>query len=270
MSPFGSIFHDQTNQIILFWLLSISYRLLIATCNVIIDLCIGLLIIRGSVWVVRVTSAQAMTAYYRFVMICLIVSTTYANGLQTINGRIKITIGTTSGCIDTVNFISNQLVPTYQLYREFLDLEFVPWGRTIWNGTGFYCLFGENDCWANRLQRCVLNMLSGNQEAQFNYMRCEFSIPYPSYLQGSYYCADFAGLSIVDVDYCVANPGDELDNAAQAAATEPMKIINFVPSITFNDVSDVKNHNEARQRLASLICFALADDPTTSITSCLI
>lgn len=222
----------------------------------------------NSVRFVSIIPAHVMAASYLLVTACLILSASYVNGLQTVNGRIKITTGTTAGCSDTVSFINNQLMPAYRLYGEFLDLEFVPWGRTIMNATGTFCQFGENDCWANRLHRCALNMLSGNQEAQLNYMHCEFSVPYPSFLQGSYYCAYSAGLRIVDLDYCVANPGDALDTGAQAAATVPMQIINFVPSITFNDVSDLDIHNQARQRLASLICFALAEDPSTGITSC--
>ncbi|KAJ0183405.1 hypothetical protein K1T71_001381 [Dendrolimus kikuchii] len=192
-----------------------------------------------------------------------------ANGLQTVNGRIKITTGTTSGCSDTVTFINNQLVEAYRLYGNFIDLEFVPWGRTVrGENSQMTCQFGVNDCWANRLHRCVLDMLKDDQATQLDYLSCEFSPPYPSFILGTYQCVVNRGLSLVEVDTCVANMGDELDWAAQAAAEEPMRIINFVPSIHFNDVIDIDLHNEARQRLSSMICFALADDPNSGITSC--
>lgn len=204
-------------------------------------------------------------------VVSLLLAVNLASGLQAVNGRIKITTGTTSGCSDTVNFINNQLVEAYRLYGNFIDLEFVPWGRTIRNENNqMTCQFGVNDCWANRLHRCVLNMLKENQAAQLEYLACEFSPPYPSFLLGTYQCVVNTGLSLVEVDTCVANIGDELDWAAQAAAAEPMRIINFVPSIHFNDVIDIDLHNEARQRLASMICFALAEDPNTGITSCTI
>ncbi|XP_063534773.1 GILT-like protein 1 [Cydia strobilella] len=190
--------------------------------------------------------------------------------LQAINGRIKITTGTTSGCGDTVNFITNQLAEAYEEYKEFLDIEFVPWGRTVQNADGTQtCQFGVNDCFANRLHRCVLDQLKGNQQAQMDYMRCEFSPPYPSYLQRSYACAAAAGLNLVTIDVCVATPvGDHLDAAAREAAAEPMATINFVPSIVFNDQIDVSLHTAARSRLKSMICFALADVPETGVTNC--
>ncbi|XP_061714526.1 GILT-like protein 1 [Cydia pomonella] len=190
--------------------------------------------------------------------------------LEAVNGRIKITTGTTSGCGDTVNFITNQLSDAYEEYKEFLDIEFVPWGRTVQNANGTQtCQFGPNDCFANRLHRCVLDQLKGNQQAQMDYMRCEFSTPYPSYLQRSYECAAAAGLNLVTIDICVATPvGDHLDAAAQAAAAEPMATIDFVPSIVFNDQIDVDLHTAARSRLKSMICFALADVPETGVTNC--
>ncbi|XP_063534774.1 GILT-like protein 1 [Cydia strobilella] len=190
--------------------------------------------------------------------------------LQTVNGRIKITTGTTSGCVHTVDFITNQLAHAYEEYKEFLDIEFVPWGRTVQNADGTQtCQFGPNDCFANRLHRCVLDQLKGNQQAQMDYMRCEFSPPHPSYLQRSYACAAAAGLNLVTIDVCVATPvGDHLDAAAQVAAAEPMATINLVPSIVFNDQIDVDLHAAGRHRLKSVICFALADIPETGVTSC--
>lgn len=204
-----------------------------------------------------------------FVAVCFLLSVSQINALQTQNGTIKITIGTTSGCLDTVSFIGQQLAEAYQEYRDFLQVEFVPWGRTVRAAdNSLTCQFGPNDCWANRLHRCVLDFLKGNQDAQVHYMTCEFTNPRPAYLQGSYLCAQGVGLNLVDVDYCVAFAGGPLDVAAEQASREPMATINFVPSIHFNDVIDVSLHIQARQRLRSMICFALAEDPTSGVTNC--
>lgn len=199
---------------------------------------------------------------------CFVLALTQDNVLQTVNGRIKITVGTTSGCSDTVNFINNQLVPTVQAYGEFLDIEFVPWGRTRWEDNEILCQFGISDCWANRLHRCVLDKLKNDQVAMLHYMACEFSSPYPSYLQGTYLCAQAVSLNLLDVDYCVANPKDSLDREASAAAVDPMETINFVPYIMFNDNLNLELHRQGFSRLASLVCFALAEDPTTGVTNC--
>ncbi|XP_022828132.1 GILT-like protein 3 [Spodoptera litura] len=199
---------------------------------------------------------------------CIVLALTQDSGLQTVNGRIKITVGTTAGCSDTVNFINNQLIPTVEAYGDFLDIEFVPWGRATWVDNEISCQFGVNDCWANRLHRCVLDKLKNDQAAQLHYMACEFSTPYPSYLQGTYLCVQAFGLNLLDVDYCVANPKDNLDREALEGAVQPIATINFVPYIIFNDNLNLELHREGFSRLASLVCFALTEDPSTGVTSC--
>lgn len=211
-----------------------------------------------------------MANQHYLICICFVLAFSYASCVQTVNGRIKITVGTTSACIDTINFFRDQLVPTYNLYGDFLDLEIVPWGRTVRHDNGtLTCQFGENDCWANRLHRCALNFLRGNQKAQLDYMACELAPPYPAYRQASFACVQAAGISIIQADFCVNNPGsDTLDEDARNASIEPMAVINFVPSIVFNDLPDRDIHLQAFRRLSSVVCFALADDPTTGVTGC--
>lgn len=191
-----------------------------------------------------------------------------ASNLEVVNGTIKITVGTTSRCGDTMRFITQELAETYKAYRQYLRLEFVPWGRTNYASNGpMVCQFGPSDCFANRVHRCSLHMLDGDQDAQMAYMNCEFTSPFPA-TTGSYVCAHNVGLNIRDVNTCVTITGDPLDWEAQQAAKEPMSIINFVPSIHFNDVIDRDLHNQAFRGLKSLVCSALAADGSTSVTNC--
>lgn len=195
-----------------------------------------------------------------------------ASAQQLVDGKIKITTVTTAGCSDTVSFITQQLAPVYSEFGQFLDLEFVPWGRTQRNADGsLTCQFGVRDCWANRLHRCVLDQLKDNQAAQMHYMNCEFTSPYPSFSQGTYICAQAVGVSLVDVDVCLATAvGDPLDAAAESLSQQPMQVINFVPAIVFNDQIDTELHTQARTSLRTLVCFALAQDASTGVTSCVV
>lgn len=209
-----------------------------------------------------------MASKYWTTLILLSLTISYTSAaIQTVNGKIKITIGTMSGCSDALNYIT-QFLPIYEDYKQFLEVEFVPWGRTRFENGTKVCHFGPNDCWANRLHRCVLNMLTGNQDAQVSYMGCEFTRPRQAFDLGTYNCARAAGLNLIDVDYCMSTTGDALERPAQEASAVPMEIINFVPFIVINDVVDREIHNQAYTRLRSLICFALADDPSTGITHC--
>ncbi|KAG7299113.1 hypothetical protein JYU34_017621 [Plutella xylostella] len=200
----------------------------------------------------------------------LILAAASAQEISTVNGKVKITTVTTAGCGDTVNFITRQLNPVYEEFKDHLILDFVPWGRTQRLADGnLRCQFGTRDCWANRVHRCTLELLKNNQDAQMSYMNCEFDGPRPAYLLGSYTCAAAAGVSLVDLDVCVATEaGDRLDAANEAASAEPMRVINFVPAIVFNDNIDLPNHNLARRSLRSMVCFALAGDASTGVTNC--
>lgn len=225
-------------------------------------------VIQGSVSIVRCQQTDVMAGIYLVTLVASIFAL-QVNALQTINGRIKITIQTTAGCTDTVRFIQDQLEPTYELYKEFLDIEFVPWGRATRDDNGtVICQFGVNDCWANRNHRCALEKLKENQDAQIHYMVCEYTSPFPSYNQASYLCSHAVGLSIVDMDYCVTSPEDELDIAAEIKGNELTELTRFIPSIVINDEGDAESQLELRQRFQSMICFALAADNTTWVTDC--
>ncbi|CAG9134878.1 hypothetical protein JYU34_017620 [Plutella xylostella] len=203
----------------------------------------------------------------KFGLVLLLAASISGQSIDTKDGKIKITTVTTAGCGDTVHFITQRLNPVFNEYKDYLELEFIPWGRTRRNSDGsLTCQFGTRDCWANRVHRCTLNLLKGDQAAQMSYMNCEFSDPRPAYLLGSYTCAGSAGVSLVDLDRCVStSEGDDLEYEAQEAAAAPMQAINFVPAIVFNDEINYDNHFHARGFLRSMICFALERDPAIGI-----
>lgn len=192
------------------------------------------------------------------------------SSLETVNGKIKLTMGVASGCSNAMNFIRNQLEPTYAIFYEYMDVEFVSWGRTVKNPDGsMTCQFGPNDCWANRLQRCVQNFLKNDTMAKMRYMVCEFTAPFPSFAGQSFDCARAAGISNQDLEFCVNNPQlDTLDEEAQSKAAEPMRVINWVPFVLFNDVIDVQAHSAAHVNLYSMICQALINDISIPIRNC--
>lgn len=100
-----------------------------------------------------------------------------------------------------------------------------------------------------------------------HYMNCEFTTR-AAFLNRSLLCAQAVGLSLIDVDYCLSTTGDALEGPASQISEQPIVIINFVPFIVFNDDINVLQHNQAIQRLESLICFTLAEDPSTGVTHC--
>lgn len=212
-----------------------------------------------------------MANYFALISILFAISITYANtsDVETVNGRIKISVGITAGNTAIGDFLRNHLLPTFEQHRSFVDLEFVPWGKTVRDANGIQtCEYGPHDCWANRFHRCVLNHLTSSA-ARLYYLICEFTAPFPAFAQGSYRCATEAGMRLVDADFCVNNPNrDTLDDVAEAAAAEPVSVIGTVPYVLFNNNISISDSYQAQRRLFSVVCFALADDPNTGFRSC--
>ncbi|CAH2233735.1 jg20357 [Pararge aegeria aegeria] len=179
-------------------------------------------------------------------------------------------IGSTGGCRFAQMFM-RQVNSTNSLYGKYLDIDFLPWGRTTRHANGtLICQFGEADCWANRVQRCALSLLSGNQDAQVRYMLCEYSDPLPALEQRSLACAAAVGLKIIAVDYCVSTSyGDRLEGPIEERSRKGMEAIDRIPFIVFNNIVSVDLYNEVvRRGLARVVCNALLADPTTSVTAC--
>ncbi|XP_038214287.1 GILT-like protein F37H8.5 [Zerene cesonia] len=200
------------------------------------------------------------------VLLCGLIGISHGQ-VRLVNGTIKMQIGTTARCPDAYRFMKH-LVPVYEKYKQFLDIEFVPWGRSSRGENGqLSCQFGVSGCWANRFHRCVLHLLDGNQDAAVKFMQCEFSDTFPGF-SGSYFCATQVGLRLIEVDNCMATTGDALEGPAEAATVEPLRIINFIPFIVFNGDIDRHISTQARNRLESVICFALAENAATGVTHC--
>ncbi|CAG4930493.1 unnamed protein product [Colias eurytheme] len=209
---------------------------------------------------------MAVKCYLICVLLCALLQISHGQ-VRLVDGKIKMQIGTTARCPDAMRFMT-QLVPVYEKYKQFLDIEFVPWGRATRDESGqLSCQFGVSGCWANRFHRCVLHLLKDNQDAAIKFMQCEFTDALPGF-SGSYYCATHVGLRLIEVDNCMATTGDALEGPAEAAAADPIRIINFVPYIVFNGDIDRHTSTQARNRLESVICFALADTPGTGVTHC--
>ncbi|XP_022119431.2 GILT-like protein 1 [Pieris rapae] len=214
----------------------------------------------------RGSSPAAMRTIYCVLFLSFLTAVT--SRVQTVDGRLKVQIGGTAGCPHVARYIRESVTPVFAKYGRFLDIEFVPWGKTRRVEGRLECQFGATDCWANRLHRCALDFLKSNQTAAMSYLNCEFTEPRPGFT-GSYHCAVRAGLRLVDVDNCMAtSKGDALELPAEAAAAEPIATFNSIPYTVINGLIDRAVTQQSSRRLESVICFALADDPTTGVVAC--
>ncbi|PAV63380.1 hypothetical protein WR25_06317 [Diploscapter pachys] len=74
---------------------------------------------------------------------------------------LKVTLIYEALCPFCQKFISNQLPAIFNKFQGQFQLELVPWGNArIMRDGSFSCNHGQKECDANRLQSCVLDILS--------------------------------------------------------------------------------------------------------------
>lgn len=74
--------------------------------------------------------------------------------------QIKMDVLYESLCPDSVRFISEKLEPLYDEFKQHLEINFVPFGKSASpdvSGNGeWYCQHGPDECLGNRIQTCML------------------------------------------------------------------------------------------------------------------
>lgn len=133
-------------------------------------------------------------------------------------------------CKDTQNFITKQLYPVYMELRDYISVEYVLWGKSKYENGGVTCQFGDDDCWANRIQRCALDGLLGNEDKQMDYMFCEYLTK--AAINKSYECVYNNGLNPQMIDYCINSERGVGFEFEAAQRTIPLQIT-FVPTIVY-------------------------------------
>lgn len=149
--------------------------------------------------------------------------------------KLKISLYISSLCKDSKRFLTEKFYSAYQELKDYLDVEFIPWGKAKRDEAGIKCQFGEADCKANKIQSCALHLMGNDQRRQVEYLACEFVNMFST--QGSYQCVEGAGLSGLLVQECAElGLGDALQRVAeQKTAAIPM---HFVPTIVYSNHFD--------------------------------
>lgn len=117
---------------------------------------------------------------------------------------IPVSIYYESLCYDSVKFITRQLYPNYQHFKEFVTIDFVPYGKSMvsihhisfqsqlkqifqhsFNKTTgkytFNCHHGRDECKGNKFQACALSQID-NQDLKLEFVMCVMSASNPSSL----------------------------------------------------------------------------------------
>jgi hypothetical protein len=158
---------------------------------------------------------------------------------------INLTVYLTSMCKDSQRFITEQLLPYYERFKDRLNVEFVPWGKSMYEGNKVVCQFGEEDCLANSLPRCVLKLLR-SPDLRMGYMGCEYFTL--SSTKRDLSCASI--VRIEDLDHCLRYWDTESEASSK---TLPLRL-NFVPSFSIDGHYNPELSKALYENFAATMC----------------
>ncbi|KAF5294735.1 hypothetical protein FQA39_LY00219 [Lamprigera yunnana] len=167
----------------------------------------------------------------------------FANLSETlIKSRTKVSIYYEALCSDSRNFILKQLVPTYELLQEYIDLDFIPYGKaqTIEKKgvITFKCQHANLECVANKVHACSLLHIK-NQHLQLQYISCMIKDNMIPFEIGEK-CAKNLGIVYDPILDCAKSDQSSLLLKEYGIRTQEVQPkITFIPTIQLNNKQTV-------------------------------
>ncbi|XP_071536815.1 gamma-interferon-inducible lysosomal thiol reductase-like [Panulirus ornatus] len=176
---------------------------------------------------------------------------------------VKIHLYYESLCPYSIDFVINQLYPTWTILRDIMQVELFPFGNASYEPDGegwkFKCQHGEGECHGNMILACAKDHFKDiNLEMEF--VNCLLSSDYPPNAGAT--CAASVGADWGPLDQCVNSlEGQNLlhDVALQQEQLDPP--LYFVPWIIVNDVFSEEQVAECQTDLKKVVCELYTGPP---------
>ncbi|XP_076355136.1 gamma-interferon-inducible lysosomal thiol reductase-like [Tachypleus tridentatus] len=172
---------------------------------------------------------------------------------------VKVSVFYEALCPDSIDFIVEQLWPTYKKLSQIIQIDLVPHGKARTRqlnegGWAFSCQHGVNECYGNLVQTCAIELLN-NTDLSFPFVYCAMSSPHPHTVGPE--CADKLKLEYDPISKCVNSEQGKKWQRQMAQKTEEQNLLyDFVPRIVINQEYSAQNQNKALYDFKGLVCKA--------------
>jgi len=187
-------------------------------------------------------------------IIFIIISFLFVNYVQ--SETVHVTVYYESLCPYSRAFIREQLHPAFEPLADYIDVLFLPFGKSIIenNGESFWCQHGNDECVGNMVQSCGLYALAGNAIGKANFINCQMELDVDATGQT---CAEANGINYeTDIRRCIEGGlGTLLQIEAERLTHKHRKPYpEYVPTVVFNNTFDQDLNNRSKVDFFGLIC----------------
>ncbi|KAG0728462.1 Gamma-interferon-inducible lysosomal thiol reductase [Chionoecetes opilio] len=169
---------------------------------------------------------------------------------------VKVDLYYETLCPYSIEFVIEQLYPTWTLLKDIMEVEMFPFGSANYKADGegwrFRCQHGDDECHGNMIHACAKDQLK-DINLEMDFINCLLSADHPP--KAGAKCAGEVGADWKPIEECVGSlEGQNLlhDVGVQQEQLKPQ--MKFVPWIIVNDVFSKDQMNECRRNLLSVVC----------------
>merc|ERR1712158_28118 len=209
--------------------------------------------------VTKVSSERIVTSSTMFLLLLL------GSGLSLSNAAAaeptaELTVYYEALCGDSINFVTTQLTPAWEMFGEDLVINFKPFGKANWTENGdswdFVCQHGPDECFGNKAQACILVHEPYDARTAVPLIDCLMRThTRPDPAVGP--CLAELGLDVPPeaiMDCAAGDQGSELLHALGVETHDLDPALYFVPWILFNGEMVEEDWQHALYDLAFVLC----------------
>ncbi|KAH0822276.1 hypothetical protein GEV33_000516 [Tenebrio molitor] len=156
------------------------------------------------------------------------------------------------------------LYPNYSQLKDYIQLEFVPFGKATHNFVDnkwlFDCQHGPNECKGNKYQSCALAQNNG-QDKDVAFVHCVMRERNPADVSKMQKCANRVNINWNKISNCARTAqGDDLLARNGNKTNNLEQNISFVPTVVYDDKYDDYLQERSLVDFVAVVCSKIAGE----------
>ncbi|XP_045530544.1 gamma-interferon-inducible lysosomal thiol reductase-like isoform X1 [Pieris brassicae] len=184
------------------------------------------------------------------------------------DNKVKIAVYYESLCPDSKSFITTQLAPIWRELRGSVKVKLVPYGKSTHDKVNgkwqFNCHHGEDECYGNKLQACILKHKKLEDTVKMEMVICLMGQTSPDKSLDTCLQQVKREVESDKLKKCAAGEqGDNLLAAYGDKSDAVQRPLSFVPTVIINEKFDQALQDEAIKDLKSVVCRVAINKPAS-------